>query len=97
MLRASEGNEPSSKEVQAADQPQPVKTDTGAVPSGSVYNDDLPRVERAELSSSMKDKMRKEYLGLGGSENTAMGANYYLWIIVGISTLAIASWLSGAI
>ncbi|GMH45383.1 hypothetical protein BSKO_13340 [Bryopsis sp. KO-2023] len=63
----------------------------------TVYVDELPQVKQADLSKSMKDKMRAEYLGLGGAENTKMGANYFLWIIVGISALAVASWLSGAI
>lgn len=41
--------------------------------------------------------MRQEYLGLGGAENTAMGGNYFLYIIIIISVLAILSKLTGAI
>ena len=43
-----------------------------------------------------QDKLRKELLGFGGSPDTAMGANYYLYIIVIISALAVAAKLSGA-
>ena len=45
----------------------------------------------------MQKKLRDEYLGFGGSPNTPMGANYFLYIILGISFLAVLSWLSGAI
>ena len=48
-------------------------------------------------SQEMQKKLRDEYLGLGGSPNTPMGANYFLYIILGISFLAVLSWLSGAI
>ena len=51
---------------------------------------------RAALQE-MQKKLRDEYLGLGGSPNTPMGANYFLYIILGISFLAVLSWLSGAI
>lgn len=42
-------------------------------------------------------RLRDEYLAFGGSENTAMGGNYFLYIIVIISVLAVLSWLTGAI
>lgn len=42
-------------------------------------------------------KLRDEYLSFGGSANTAMGANYFLYIILGISFLAVLSWLTGAL
>ena len=52
--------------------------------------------ERKEMSKAQQDKLRKELLGFGGSPDTAMGANYYLYIIVIISALAVAAKLSGA-
>ena len=48
------------------------------------------------MSKAQQDKLRKELLGFGGSPDTAMGANYYLYIIVIISALAVAAKLSGA-
>jgi len=51
---------------------------------------------RKEMSKAQQDKLRKEYLSFGGGPNTAMGANYYLYIIVIISALAVAAKLSGA-
>ncbi|QDZ17939.1 hypothetical protein HOP50_01g04450 [Chloropicon primus] len=53
--------------------------------------------ERKAMSEAQKKKLRDEYLAFGGSANTAMGANYYLYIIVIISALAVAAKLSGAI
>jgi L-ascorbate peroxidase len=46
---------------------------------------------RKELSDEMKAKLRNEYYGLGGSPNTTMGGNYFLYIILAISILAIMS------
>lgn len=46
---------------------------------------------RKELSNEMKAKLRNEYYGLGGSPNTTMGGNYFLYIILAISILAIMS------
>ena len=48
-------------------------------------------------AQEMQKKLRDEYLGFGGSPNTPMGANYFLYIILGVSFLAVLSWLSGAI
>jgi len=58
-------------------------------------NEQLP--PRSEMSDEYKKKLRQEYLSLGGSPNTAMGSNYFLWIGVVIGTLAVLSWLTGAI
>ena len=49
------------------------------------------------MSDAYKKKLREEYLSLGGSPNTAMVSNYFLWIGVVIGTLAVLSWLTGAI
>jgi hypothetical protein len=42
-------------------------------------------------------RLRDEYLSLGGSPDTAMGGNYFLYIIVIIAVLAVLSKLTGAI
>ncbi|EFN57572.1 hypothetical protein CHLNCDRAFT_143228 [Chlorella variabilis] len=49
------------------------------------------------MSPEMKERLRREYYGLGGSPNKAMGSNYFLYIILGISLLAVLSKLTGAI
>lgn len=49
------------------------------------------------MSDEYKKKLRQEYLSLGGSPNTAMGSNYFLWIGGVIAFLAVLSWLTGAI
>ena len=62
---------------------------------GTFYNDDNPLPPRTEMSDEYKKKLRAEYLSFGGSPNTKMGSNYFLWIIVGISSLAVLTWLTG--
>ena len=52
---------------------------------------------RTEMSDAYKAKLRKEYLSLGGSPNTAMGGNYFLYIIILVAVLAVITKLSGAI
>ena len=52
---------------------------------------------RREMSKEQKKKLRDEYLGLGGSANTKMSANYFLWISGFIATCAVLSKLIGAI
>mmetsp|Transcript_1090 Transcript_1090/g.2540 ORF Transcript_1090/g.2540 Transcript_1090/m.2540 type:complete len:134 (-) Transcript_1090:95-496(-) len=52
---------------------------------------------RKPMSEEQKKKLKAEYLSFGGSTNTAMGSNYYLWIIGIISLLAVLSKLTGAI
>ncbi len=49
------------------------------------------------MSDAYKAKLRKEYLSLGGSPNTAMGGNYFLYIILFVSVLAVLTKLTGAI
>lgn len=63
----------------------------------SQYIDELPEPPRRELSPEMKARLKQEYYGLGGSPNRPMGGNYFLYIIVGVTFLAVASWLTGAI
>lgn len=57
----------------------------------------LKAPERTPLSEGMKKRMRDEYIGLGGAENSKMGQNWFLYIIVIISALAVASYLTGSI
>lgn len=45
----------------------------------------------------MKERLKKEYYGIGGDENVAMSQNWYLWIIVVISAFAIAAYVTGSI
>jgi hypothetical protein len=54
----------------------------------------MPEEKEKELSPAMKRKLREEYLSLGGSSNKAM-TNYFLWISVVISVLAVLTYLSG--
>jgi hypothetical protein len=49
------------------------------------------------MSPEMKARLKREYYGLGGSPNTKMGGNYFLYIILGIAFLAVLSALTGAI
>jgi hypothetical protein len=67
-------------------------------PQGALYADQAPEaMKKQNLSKEMKQKLRQEYYGLGGAENKAMNGNYFLWIIVVISILAVLSKLTGAI
>lgn len=63
-------------------------------------NSQAPSLAREPFPSVLQEqqkKLRDEYLSFGGSANTAMGANYFLYIILGISFLAVLSWLTGAL
>jgi hypothetical protein len=62
----------------------------------ALYDDGKPQQPRTQMSMAQKKKLRDEYVGLGGSPNTAM-PNYFLNIILVISALAVASWLTGAL
>jgi len=62
-----------------------------------LYADQIKPRPSTKMSPEMQKKLRDEYLGFGGSANTAMGANYFLYIILGVSFLAVLSWLAGAI
>lgn len=77
-----------SSDGEAADKPPPK----------FLYADENPEPPRPDvMSKEMKEKLRKEYLGLGGSANTKMGSNYFLNIILVISFLAVLSKLFGYI
>eukprot|EP00898_Chlorokybus_atmophyticus_P006655 jgi/Chlat1/6991/Chrsp56S06678 len=52
-----------------------------------------PARKPAGMSKEMQDKLRQEYLGLGGAPNVKMSSNYFLWISIVIGALAIAFWL----
>jgi len=72
-------------------------------PEGITLDDEGPTKFRAadyaseskELSSAMKDKIRAEYLAVGGSPDRPLNSNYFLNIIIGISVLAILTKLAG--
>eukprot|EP00884_Botryococcus_braunii_P012287 jgi/Botrbrau1/21059/Bobra.0144s0058.1 len=66
-------------------------------PTGTFYNDEYPEPPRQKLSPEYQKRLRDEYLALGGSPDTAMGGNYFLYIIVIIAVLAVLSKLTGAI
>lgn len=51
--------------------------------------------DRKELSDTMKDKIRAEYLAVGGAPNQPLKSNYFLNIILGISVLAVLSYYLG--
>jgi len=77
-----------------------VDTNTEAKPQeagGDFYNDERPLKPKDDMSPEYKAKLRNEYLSLGGSPNTPMGSNYFLWIIIVISVLAVLSWALGYI
>jgi len=42
------------------------------------YIDELKPLERKPLSKGMQEKLRNEYIGLGGAENATMGTNWFL-------------------
>jgi len=67
-----------------------------------LYADEAAKARRASppkdnMSPEMKKKLRQEYLGLGGSTNTAMGGNYFLYVILFVGFLVVASSLTGAL
>jgi len=65
---------------------------------GFVYADEVQKVEKApprkELSFEQKQKLREEYLGIGGAQNKAI-PNYFLYISIFVALLAILSKLLG--
>lgn len=66
-------------------------------PTGTFYNDEFPEPVVQKFSPEYQKRLRDEYLSLGGSPETAMGGNYFLYIIVIVSVLAVLSKLTGAI
>ena len=48
-----------------------------------------------ELSDSMKQKIRAEYEGFGGTPDKPLPTNYFLNIIIVIGVLAVLSYLAG--
>lgn len=61
-----------------------------------LYADENPPPPQRKMSQEQTKKLRDEYLGLGGSPNNPI-PNYFLYVIIGISFLAVLSWLSGAV
>jgi hypothetical protein len=73
--------------------------ESGKTSSGKdkpLYADELPPPVQKKMSKEQQMKLREEYLSLGGSANSPI-PNYFLYIIIGISFLAVLSWLSGAV
>merc|ERR1712012_710412 len=68
----------------------------GAKPPKTAYVDELPPVKKEEMSAAMRERLRREYYSLGGAPNKAM-TNWFLYIILFISFLAISASLTGAI
>ncbi|KAI8470084.1 MAG: hypothetical protein J3K34DRAFT_266042 [Monoraphidium minutum] len=63
-----------------------------------LYADQVKAAKKGDnMSKEMKARLRKEYVGFGGAENTAMGNNYFLWIAVTVAVLAVMSKMIGAI
>ncbi|GAX76243.1 hypothetical protein CEUSTIGMA_g3687.t1 [Chlamydomonas eustigma] len=65
----------------------------------SLYADQAMAMKKpkSSLSKEMKEKLRQEYKGWGGAENTAMSSNYFLWVILFVGALAVMSHAIGAI
>eukprot|EP01026_Neomeris_dumetosa_P071376 TRINITY_DN72093_c0_g1_i3.p2 TRINITY_DN72093_c0_g1~~TRINITY_DN72093_c0_g1_i3.p2 ORF type:complete len:142 (-),score=20.18 TRINITY_DN72093_c0_g1_i3:139-528(-) len=78
-------------EAEVKEEPAP------AVQGKTAYIDELKEPPKEEMSAEMKARLRKEYTSWGGSPGTAMGANYFLWIIVVVAVLAVLTKLTGAI
>ncbi|GAB2224355.1 hypothetical protein Drorol1_Dr00005110 [Drosera rotundifolia] len=75
------------------DPPEGFSLDEGPVPEKFVaakYSSG-----KRELSEAMKQKIRAEYEGLGGSPNKPLPTNYFLNIIIVIGVLAILTALAG--
>ncbi|KAL6765872.1 hypothetical protein V8C86DRAFT_2450883 [Haematococcus lacustris] len=77
----------------------PPATPPSTSAQGAMYADEPPKAvpRKSNLSKEMKAKLRKEYVGMGGAENTAMPNNNFLLVIIVVSVLAVASKLIGAI
>lgn len=71
----------------------------GAEEKKALYADQVQAAARKKdnMSKEMKARLRKEYIGLGGAENSAMTNNYFLWIAVTVAVLAVMSKMIGAI
>ncbi|KAI3438845.1 hypothetical protein D9Q98_001262 [Chlorella vulgaris] len=92
-----EFNENDGKLTAGSDKVPEGDEEAGKEKAGPLYADENPPPPRDTMSPEMKKRLKQEYLGLGGSPNTAMGGNYFLYIILAISVLAVLSKLTGAI
>merc|ERR1719498_527269 len=78
-----------STRVRAAEEEKAAEEEA---PPKALYADEMEQegmFKRNEMSKEQQAKLRAEYLGLGGSANTAMGGNYFLNIILAITGLAV--------
>jgi|EP00670_Eutreptiella_braarudii_P006415 hypothetical protein len=91
-LDALEALEESQKKVAEEEAKKNVEYDA----AGNAFIDDLDEIEpeRPQMSEAMKRRLRAEYTSLGGSPN-AKSTNYFLYISIIISVLAVLTWLSG--
>lgn len=68
--------------------------------SGAIYasdDDSEGFFIRKEMTREQRSKLRKEYIGLGGSEGSPMASNYFLNIIIFVTILVLLSYFTGAI
>eukprot|EP00465_Bigelowiella_longifila_P006609 CAMPEP_0185263906 /NCGR_PEP_ID=MMETSP1359-20130426/16955_1 /TAXON_ID=552665 /ORGANISM="Bigelowiella longifila, Strain CCMP242" /LENGTH=143 /DNA_ID=CAMNT_0027851791 /DNA_START=26 /DNA_END=457 /DNA_ORIENTATION=+ len=79
-LRACADGEPAERKPGQPDQ------------DGFVYADEVQKVERKKpkMSKEQMRRLRDEYVGVGGAQNTAM-PNYFLYISLLVATLSIIS------
>jgi len=52
---------------------------------------------KPQMSEAQREKLRQEYLGLGGAANSKMGSNWFLNISLFIAFLAVFVKLTGTI
>ena len=78
------------EDVQQGEVSSSGSTNEAASPAKDVY-------VKPQMSKEQREKLRQEYLGLGGSAGTAMSTNWFLNICVGISVLAVLTKLTGAL
>lgn len=83
-------------------EPAPKIPEVQKAADGTVYADDVAAQQRItkpkdNMSPEMKKKLREEYLGLGGAEGQKMGGNYFLNIMVAISSLVVFCKITGVI
>ena len=63
----------------------------------AIYSSGVEEDPGAGISADMKKRLRAEYIGVGGSPDEPLQTNYFLYIIVAISILAVLSYYTGAL
>ncbi|KAF7092305.1 hypothetical protein CFC21_094802 [Triticum aestivum] len=82
-------------EEKAVADPAPTSDTNGAGPQPEPFVAAKYSYKKRELSDTMKQKIRAEYEGLGGSPNKPMKSNYFLNIMIVIAGLAFLTSLAG--